>query len=278
MDITLDELRIISGREKFGLPIIEKDYLATYLLFLIKDVKGIFFKGGTAINKIFLNHTRLSEDLDFTLTRDIKKVEAEIKEKLKSTIFDKISQGKDVEGFLRLVIHYKLFHEPGTIFIDLTERAKPILKPEKYLISHFYKDKFPSFYIFCLSKEEMFAEKLRATIERYKPRDYLDLYNLIRAGNSINLEITKAKLESAGKKLDIKAVFKNTNKVFRLWKKDLASITKDEISFHEVISFLAEYFKLKEIKDSEKKSKTNFKPGDELQAEAKKGEIKLKRK
>lgn len=258
MEVTLDELRIISGREKFSLPIIEKDYLVTYLLFLIKDVKGIFFKGGTAINKIFLNHARLSEDLDFTLARDIKEVEAEIKEKLKFTIFNKISQGKNVEGFLRIIVHYKLFHEPGTIFIDLTERAKPILKPKKYMILHFYQDKFPSFYTFCLSKEEMFAEKLRATIERYKPRDYLDLYNLIRAGNSINLEITKTKLESVGKKLDIKAVFKNTNKVFRLWKKDLASITKDEISFREVISFLAKYFNLKEIKSDEKRLKSDL--------------------
>jgi len=278
MGITLDELRIISGRERFGMPIIEKDYLITQLLFLLKDVKGILFKGGTAINKIFLNHTRLSEDLDFTLTRDIKEVETKIKEKLSGTIFDKISLGKDVEGFLRLVVHYKLFHEPGNIFIDLTQRAKPFLKPEKYLIDHFYKDKFPPFYISCLNKEEMFAEKLRATIERCKPRDYLDLYNLIKSGNSINLEITKRKLESTGKKFDIKSVFKNTNKVFRIWKKDLAVITREEISFHKVISFLAKYFKLKEIKDSEKKSKASFKPGDALVASSKKGEIKLRRK
>ncbi len=255
MDITLDELRIISGREKFGMLIIEKDYLVTQLLFLLKDVKGILFKGGTAINKIFLNHTRLSEDLDFTLTRDIEEVKAEIKEKLNGTIFDKLSPEKDVERFLRLAAHYRLFHEPGRIFIDLTARAKPLLKPEKYLVDHFYKDKFPSFYISCLNKEEMFAEKLRATIERYKPRDYLDLYNLIKSGNSINLEIIKRKLESTGKKFDIKAVFKNTNKVFRIWKKDLAAITREEISFQQVISFLAEYFKLKEIKDSEKKAK-----------------------
>jgi len=57
--ITLEELRIISGREKFSMSIIEKDYLITYLLFLLKDVRGIYFKGGTAINKIFLNHARL---------------------------------------------------------------------------------------------------------------------------------------------------------------------------------------------------------------------------
>ncbi len=77
MEITLEEIRIISGREKFSMPIIEKDYLVTCLLFLLRDIKGIYFKGGTAINKIFLNHARLSEDIDFTLTRKIEDVEKE---------------------------------------------------------------------------------------------------------------------------------------------------------------------------------------------------------
>ena len=76
--ITLEELRIISGREKFSMPIIEKDYLITYLLFLLKDVRGIYLKGGTAINKIFLNHARLSEDIDFTITGDVKEIQKEI--------------------------------------------------------------------------------------------------------------------------------------------------------------------------------------------------------
>jgi len=184
------------------------------------------------------------------LSRNIKEVEEEIKEKLKNTPFGKISQGKDAEGFIRLIVHYKLFHENGTIYLDLNKKADLILKPEKCKIIHFYAEVIPEFEIFCINKNEMFAEKLRATIERHKPRDYLDLYNIIKSGNSINLEVTRKKLESAGKKFDIKLVFNNTNKVFRLWKKDLAAITKEEISFQQVISFLAEYFHFKEIKDA----------------------------
>jgi len=257
MEITIEEIRIISGREKFSMPIIEKDYLVTYLLFLLKDIKGIYFKGGTAINKIFLNHSRLSEDIDFTLTGDIKEVEKEIKEKLKNTIFGKISRGKDREGFTRLIIHYKLFHEDGTIFIDLNKRATLLLKPEEYKINHFYTGKIPEFEVSCINKEEMFAEKLRATIERHKPRDYIDIYNLIKQNHKINLKLANQKLISSGKSFDAKLIFKNTNKIFRLWKKDLAVITKEEISFQQVISFLAEYFKLKEIKDAEKKLKSS---------------------
>ena len=39
MDITLDELKIIAAEQGFNVPIIEKDYLITYLLFLLKDIK-----------------------------------------------------------------------------------------------------------------------------------------------------------------------------------------------------------------------------------------------
>jgi len=55
MEITLDELKIIAGQKGFGMPILEKDYLLTKLLFLLKDIKGIYFKGGTAINKMILH-------------------------------------------------------------------------------------------------------------------------------------------------------------------------------------------------------------------------------
>src|SRR3989344_3550241 len=73
--INLDQLRIIAGQRKLNIIMIEKDYLVTLLLYLIKDVPGIYFKGGTALNKLYLNHKRLSEDLDFSLTRNIKDVE-----------------------------------------------------------------------------------------------------------------------------------------------------------------------------------------------------------
>ena len=136
--ITNDVLLDISYKKGFNIVFIEKDYLLTYLLYLIKDVEGIYFKGGTALNKIFLNHARLSEDLDFTLVKDLDSVEKDIKEKLKGTMFDKITHDKRVDKFIRLIIHYKLFHDEGTIFIDLNKRGKLLSKPEKHLVKNFY--------------------------------------------------------------------------------------------------------------------------------------------
>ena len=255
MDITLAELKITSNKEGFNLIMIEKDYLVTYLLYLIKDVKGIYFKGGTAINKLLLENKRLSENLDFTITRDLKELTEELNEKLKGTIFSNIEKGKSLEGFIRLIVNYKLFHDKGTIFLDLNQRSTLLLKPEKLKVSHFYKEQIPDFEINCLNREEMVAEKLRATIERYKPRDYIDLYNLIKKGFSINLNLVKEKMKKGKKQFDAKLIFKNTNKVFRIWEKDLSVITNEKIEFKAVISFLADYFKFKEEKEKSKNKK-----------------------
>ena len=72
------EFEVILGKTNFLREKLIKDYYLTLILYLIRDVECIYFKGGTALNKIFLNHARLSEDLDFSLTRDEKEVKENI--------------------------------------------------------------------------------------------------------------------------------------------------------------------------------------------------------
>ena len=57
--ITEEEFDNVVSLHKFNKKLLLKDYFITIILFLIKDVEGIYFKGGTALNKIFLNHARL---------------------------------------------------------------------------------------------------------------------------------------------------------------------------------------------------------------------------
>ena len=71
--VSIDELKVISGKLGFDLETTIKDYQLTVLLYYLSSIKGVYFKGGTALNKIFLNHLRLSEDLDFTVTESVYK-------------------------------------------------------------------------------------------------------------------------------------------------------------------------------------------------------------
>ena len=253
MAITIEELKIIAGEKGFNIVLLEKDYLLTELLYLIKDIKGIYFKGGTALNKIFLNYARISEDLDFTLLGKISDVEKEIKDKLKGTIFDKISHDKRVDKFVRLIVHYKLFHDEGTIFIDLNERAKLIKKPEKHDVHHFYIDYIPKFSINTLAKDEMIGEKIAATIGRNKPRDHFDIYTLISHKIPLDMELAKKKCESSGHEFNIVKMFNNANKLKNRWDEDLAELLAKKVTFQEVMQKLAKHFKLKEEKKKDKK-------------------------
>jgi len=246
VDISLDELKIIASQKGFDIVLLEKDYLLTKLLFILKDVKDIYFKGGTALNKIFLNHERISEDLDFSLTGNIADIEKEIKNKLEGTIFDKITHDKRVDKFVRLIIHYKLFHETGTIFLDLNERSNMLLKPQKLELPHFYEEHIPEFKVNCLHKNEMIAEKVMATCERYKPRDYFDIYYIIKNNLPISISLIKKKFRKNNKIFTNNLMFKRTNKFFNEWNDDLFKLTKSSPNFNEMMGTLKKFFKYKQ--------------------------------
>ncbi len=247
----------ISSRTRFNSSLILKDYYITVILYLIKDVGGIYFKGGTALQKIILNYSRISEDIDFTLTRQLSLVKKEIEDILvKSKLFDEISEDKNVDGFTRMVVHYKDFlGAEGTIFIDLNQRGKLLTKPEKNEISHLYHEIIPKFSINTLSREEMISEKIAATIGRNKPRDHYDVYQILKRNIPINLVLARKKCKSSGDEFSIIKMFNQAQKLHRRWHEDMASLLAEDVSFQEVMTTLSKHFKLKEEKEKLKDRK-----------------------
>lgn len=60
------ELMVKARKRKLNLQIMEKDYILGWLLYGMKDLYTLAFKGGTALSKIYFPEIwRLSEDLDF---------------------------------------------------------------------------------------------------------------------------------------------------------------------------------------------------------------------
>ena len=117
-------------------------------LAILKEVKGIYFKGGTAINKILLNYARLSEDVDFSIGRNLEDIKTEITQIINGKkIFGSLTKDKDVEGFTRLIVPY-LELGKGTVFIDLNKRGRLLTRPEMRSIHHFYPT-IPKFMFPC---------------------------------------------------------------------------------------------------------------------------------
>lgn len=257
--ISEDEINEIASQYPFNRVLLTKDYYITALLYLLRDVEGIYFKGGTALQKIFLDYSRISEDIDFTLSRDLEKVKAEIKKIITGAgLFDKITQDKDVEGFTRLVAYYKGFTGKGdSIFIDLNKRSKLATHPENHKITHFYKSNIPQFSIHTISKEEMIAEKVAATIGRNKPRDHYDVYQIIKKGIPINIGLVKKKCRDSGDEFNVIKMFNNANKLHKRWHEDLAPLLVEETTFKQVMTVLARHFRLKEEKEKKNGPKEN---------------------
>ncbi len=249
--ITENRLRFLAADKKFSLYYLEKDYYLTALLYFLKDVPDICFKGGTALNKIFLNHTRLSEDLDFTCVGPLEKTKKAILEIAEShkEFFIRTQFDKQTPNFFRLKITYKTITDlRPEIVVDVNKQASVYLKPQKYKIPHFY-DEIPEFEVSALDKKELIAEKVRTLFQRKKARDYFDLYSIIQEKIPIDLALVKKKLKDI-KKFEVSQIFKNANKVYRSWELEISALTNKPIEYKTAITTISKHFKYKQTKQS----------------------------
>ncbi len=254
-NLSLDELKLIIVDKKFQEDLLVKDYYLTIMLFLMKDIKGLYFKGGTALQKSLIYYSRLSVDIDFTLDKTLKSVRKEIETVInESKLFGNITKDKDVDKFVRLIVPYNTKLGTGEIFIDLNERGKMLTKPESLEMKHFYPN-IPTFKTPCLSRDEMVAEKVAAAIGRNKPRDHFDIYQIIKHDININMSLVKKKCEQSGQDSSILKMFNRAKKLYGEWNDDMVPLLVEEVSFVEVMQTLAKHFNLKDEKEFLKKEK-----------------------
>lgn len=196
--ITKDQIYFLAKKKKINETIVFREYLQLSFLsemYSKKESKNIFFKGGTALHLI-LGAPRFSEDLDFTVELRERNFLSFIlklfnvfskKEMVEFRERKTITGKKFLLTALPSVLPYKTF-----ISLDFSFREK-VLNPQKSIIETDYPVLFTS-YVYHLSKEEIFAEKIRAILTRKKGRDLYDLWYLIGQGAQINKDLIKEKL------------------------------------------------------------------------------------
>ncbi len=247
------ELKNIAFVKNFPERMILKDYRITCALYLLRDVKHCYFKGGTALQKIFLDHSRLSEDVDYTVTENLEGVKKEIMAILgQSGLFESLELDKNNDFFTRIICHYTAADRDDTIFVDLNEKARLNTPPEEHAVTHFYTESVPAFTMKTLSRQEMIAEKVAAAIGRNKPRDHFDIYQLIKREFSIDLALVAKKCEQSGDAFDIIKMFNKAKRLKNRWDVDMHNLISEPITFQEVMRTLAEHFKLKDEKEAKR--------------------------
>ncbi len=212
--------------------IIEKDYVLSWILAGIANNPAFseswVFKGGTCLKKCYFGEYRFSEDLDFTLTEeasiDPQFIQSqlwnvthwlyehsgiEIPEVILNVFPD--SNGKTFRGKIGYVGPLEQRGCFTRIKLDLTQNEFLGKSPVKSKIFHPYKDEenFP-YDVYTYSYEELFAEKVRALLERARPRDLYDVVNLFERKSNYDIDVMVLK-EIAQKKLAYRGLPPITN-------------------------------------------------------------------
>jgi len=228
-----DVINFIADEQGFRPAIIEKDYHLTRILNAVNErlSRDIIFKGGTLLNKVYLNYHRLSEDLDFSYRNDIdistrskrSQAIATIRKKMPSflSFLGLTSDNPEGEGFnnstqylFKLQYSSILMKHKESIKLEISLRQPSFLPPVTVTVKHFYQDPFsgedlfPQGTVLALSLEESVAEKLKAAISRRTPaiRDYYDLGHFVKTGfdfaRSDFIEMVNKKLRLDGYERD----------------------------------------------------------------------------
>jgi hypothetical protein len=191
--ITQREISQLAFRLKINDKTIEKDYVITWLLLSLADSSlkdAIVFKGGTALKKIYFPDYRYSEDLDFTV---IKEINPEVLIDLLQKTVDKLAQEQafqfaipesqtefrkdSVTVYVDFVGPLQAKLDSRHIKVDFTMVEKIIFPIRSLPIHSAYSDKINR-NIATYSLEEILTEKLCAIIGRTEPRDIYDAHFL----------------------------------------------------------------------------------------------------
>jgi predicted nucleotidyltransferase component of viral defense system len=204
----IDRRELLTSAANLGLlpNVVEKDYVLGWLL------AGIFkhaalagnwiFKGGTCLKKCYFETYRFSEDLDFTLA-DETQLDLDFlvgtfreiadwvyeesgielpRDKVSFEVFRNTRNRPAAQG--RLSYRGPIAPSSGDlprIKLDLTADEVLALAPVERPVLHPYSDvPLEGIVARCYSYEEVFAEKVRALVDRARPRDLYDVINLFR--------------------------------------------------------------------------------------------------
>ena len=143
----------------------------------------VLFKGGTALRVIY-GSPRFSEDLDFS---GVGIRQAGIETLITDTLSTVERVGLDLDiveatktrgGYLG-VIHSRFLDYHVEMQLEISLRARAQVTPATALIA---SDFLPAYTLLHVPQEVLIGEKLHALRDRAKPRDFYDLYFILRKG------------------------------------------------------------------------------------------------
>jgi predicted nucleotidyltransferase component of viral defense system len=146
-----------------------------------KESERILFKGGTAL-KIIYGSPRFSEDLDFSgynvnLSYVEKLVEDSLIEIKREGLNVEMTESKETTGGYLSIIFFKFYDYKLRVQLEISLREERNIESQAKLIT---SNLLPAYTILQLPEELLVIEKFEALFRREKPRDFFDIYFILR--------------------------------------------------------------------------------------------------
>jgi predicted nucleotidyltransferase component of viral defense system len=189
--ISPDDIQLLATKLQTRDINIAREYIQNLFLSFFyeqKESRNILFKGGTALRIVFQS-PRFSEDLDFSTDKafSLKEIEQIIIKTIsnieKLGINTDIKESKVTTGGYLGIINFKFLEYKLDLYLEISFRKKADIKGEAFVINNSF---IPSYLLVVLSQDQMAAEKIQAALSRQKPRDFFDIYFLLR-GNMVGI-------------------------------------------------------------------------------------------
>lgn len=182
--ISAGTIRTIAKKEQTSELNIRREYFQhLFLSYFYRQPESdeAYFKGGTALRLLYRS-PRYSEDLDFdTPASDVKHIEnligATLGEIEQEGIIADISEAKPTSGGYLADTSFTVDTSTVMIRLEMSFRHRERHGEVAQVISDF----LPTYTITQLTQTELTAGKLNALLSRGKPRDFYDLYFMLRA-------------------------------------------------------------------------------------------------
>lgn len=182
--LTEEQIKELAVKLRSNFVNVAREYIQNLFLNIFYAQDGsdsIFFKGGTAL-RILYRSPRFSEDLDFSTPKINRSL---LDDLLQETMLGLEQEGLRVElqesaltsgGYLG-EITCKIGSSQIGMALEISGRKKNA-SGQITIVENPY---IPTYSLISLKKEELIAEKIEALLNRKKPRDFYDLYFMLRA-------------------------------------------------------------------------------------------------
>ena len=183
--IELRQLQKHAEKQQTTLNNVVREYFQhLFLAYLYQEnaSEGLLFKGGTAL-RIVWQSPRFSEDLDFN---GIKLTMAKIETLMETTlakieqegVVTDIEESKKTSGGYLAIFGFKTQDHHSRIQVEISLREA---RGEKSAVSLIQSDLIVPYTLVHLQEDLLVGEKIQACITRAKPRDFYDIYFMLRS-------------------------------------------------------------------------------------------------